>query len=466
VPPPAALDSREIVLEAEVDRHDAYVGQQVIYTQRLMHAVPISNAEIQSLEASNVRINPLQDREYQKSIGGKTYRVIEKRYALFIDKAGTITIPAQVFSATISDGSRSRYSFGFGDPFTNGRSVRLGTEPITLNVRTVPDAFTQAHPGANWLPATDITLREDWSSDLDSARVGEPLTRTITLLAKGLASSSLALPTVEATDKLNQYPEKPQLLDEEWHGGVAGELRQSVALIPVTAGRYEIPAMEIPWWNTETDRLETARLPARHIDVAAAALSASSPPHAVENDVRAHAPPVAASTADTAPRTVASAGNHWRAVAITAIAGWLLTLVGLLFFWQHRQKDTPVLSTGNGLPNAHTGNQTAWQTLRDACRNNDAACARSALDRWLLLREETTGASGQPDATRAGASQLQQHPHLRAAVDELNACLYREASPAAWRGDKLLAAADALRQQPAVQTDKSGLRPLYPSLRQ
>jgi len=43
--------------------------------------------------------------------------------------------------------------------------------------------------------------------------------------------------------------------------------QEKQALLPTAPGRYELPAVEVTWWNLNTDRPETTRLPARTVEV-------------------------------------------------------------------------------------------------------------------------------------------------------------------------------------------------------
>ncbi|MBD4430644.1 protein BatD, partial [Xanthomonas citri pv. citri] len=59
-----------------------------------------------------------------------------------------------------------------------------------------------------------------------------------------------------------------------------GSREEREALVPEQAGRIELPALEVVWWNTREDRLERTSLPPRTLEVAAAPQAEAEPPAA------------------------------------------------------------------------------------------------------------------------------------------------------------------------------------------
>ena len=151
------------------------------------------------------------DKSYDTRRGGKAFNVVERRYAIYPQGSGNLTIEPVVFQGQISNGM----SF-FSNPFgRQPRTVVVQSDPITLNVRAIPKTFT----GGQWLPARDITLSEEWSQYPLKFKVDEPLTRTITLTARGLTSSQLPeLPKWQSPD-FKQYPDQPKLEDDKKSSG-------------------------------------------------------------------------------------------------------------------------------------------------------------------------------------------------------------------------------------------------------
>ena len=119
------------------------------------------------------------------------------------------------------------------------RSMYLNRPPdrsaaLTLDVKTVPEQF----PGGHWLPAKKVTLVEDWSQEPPQFQVGEPLTRTLTLIAQGQTASQLLELPEWVPDAFKQYPDQPSLHDEKSSDGISAIREEKVAIIPNRAGEY------------------------------------------------------------------------------------------------------------------------------------------------------------------------------------------------------------------------------------
>jgi len=120
-----------------------------------------------------------------------------------------------------------------------------------------------------------VFLIESWPANSQEFRVGEPVTRTLTLRANGLGSSQLPEIHASVPDGIKQYPDQPVRENRVDDNGLVAISQQKVALIPARPGTFVLPEVEIPWWNTRTDELEYARLPARPIDVLPAAATSA-----------------------------------------------------------------------------------------------------------------------------------------------------------------------------------------------
>ena len=68
------------------------------------------------------------------------------------------------------------------------------SRPHTIKVKPKPVAFT----GGHWLPARELLIAESWREPPPVFKVGEPVNRTVTIIADGLAAA--VLPPTENID--------------------------------------------------------------------------------------------------------------------------------------------------------------------------------------------------------------------------------------------------------------------------
>jgi hypothetical protein len=344
-------------------------------------------------------------------------------------------VEPSVFQGQIVEGR----GFPFGE---NLRSKRLTSEPFSLEVRAIPAAARRP-----WLPSREVKLVEEWPTDPPILRVGEPVTRTLTLTADGIAAAQL--PSLAATlpDGLKQYSDQPVIRNQTRADGLTGLRQEKIAIVPSRAGRLQLPALEIPWWNTETGQQEVARIPSRSIEVGAAsdaqpaAPSLPAAPELSETVVPApEAPPE-----DTA--------GFWPWLSFALLVAWLGTA---LLWWRQRHQRGVQAETHSSPGEAE---QPVYEIpkLRRACQQNDAGACKSALlglarQRWPEQSPASLGAlAGRVDAAFAEA------------IDQLNRALYgRETID--WDGDRLLREAEHwLKSNPVTAVSPPPpIPPLHP----
>lgn len=444
----------KLLLEVEAEPKTVFVQQQVVLKARLLRRVEISDGSLSppSTGIADAVIDQLgKDRNYGLDRDGQHWDVIERRFAVFPQKSGPLTIDPIVFEGQVVEGTAS-----FMDPFGN-RIVtrRLRSEPIRIDVQPAPAGADRR----GWLPSTRLELHEIWSDDPPVFRVGQPVTRTLALLAHGLTSSQLPALAPAPPDGLRQYPEAPVLNDQRNDDGLIALRQEKLALIPARPGHLTLPAVEVAWWNTTTGKAEVARLPAREVDVLPApeaAAPAQPDPNASAARAAAPAPvaPVAAPAVPApaaAPPPPAAGRDPWLLVALALALGWLLT--GGAWWWQARRR-APALPARAG-----TGGRASLLTrdLRRACTAGDAAAARDAL----LAAAATRWPASPCHSLGALARRLPEE--AATAVLALNAALYRPDAPRWDGGAELLRALDRVEATTTGgSTVPCRLAPLYP----
>ncbi|MFQ3223708.1 MAG: hypothetical protein ACI80W_002085, partial [Porticoccaceae bacterium] len=62
---------------------------------------------------------------------------------------------------------------------------------------------------------------------------------------------------------------RPQIEEQVSDNGIVGTRTESLALVPNQAGEMTIPGIEVRWWDTIKQRMQTANLPAKRVQVSA-----------------------------------------------------------------------------------------------------------------------------------------------------------------------------------------------------
>lgn len=422
----AASPLAAVFIDASLDQPSVYVQAQAVLTLRVFHSRALyDDARLSPPVLEHVRVEPLGPvRSYETLIDGVRHGVLESRYALFPEQSGELRIPPLLFSATAP--AVPDEALG-GQPFAprSGRTIQLRSPQLRLQVRPRPADYPS---DAAWLPARQLELSEQWSPAQAALQVGDSLTRSLHIRAEGLASAQLPLLAgQELPAALRRYPEQPRLSNQIDASGLIGSREESSALVPIAAGRIELPALEVVWWNTREDRLMRSRLPARTLEVA-------------ENPaLHAEAPSV--QPGGSAPAEVRL--WPWQ-LACAALS--LTTLLGFALWWRARRLPAVIRAVASG-----PSPRTLQDDLRRACQGNDPHATRQALDAWARQQPETL------------ADMAARYVPLSEALDELNGALYSESSQS-WQGEALWQAIGSL-PPPHEQPDDgegSSLPPLYP----
>ncbi len=353
-----------VLFEASVDEASVYVQAETILTVTLQQAINLDGGEISVFDIPGATVEDLERRSFQRRVGNRTWLVTELRYAVYPQKSGTLTIPAIGFTAREVQPGRSLLGARLG------RRLRMASSPIELQVKSVPDDF----PGEVWLPARELNLTEKWSLDPESLEVGDSTTRTLTLIAKGLQGSQLPpLSSIQGTmniPELRFYPDQESIEQSELADGLQGQRIQSEALVARSGGNWTLPEIRIPWWNTETDTLQFAVLPARSVSVNALSIPGTEAPTVVT---------------DSAPSSTAVL-PVW--IWILSGSGWLIALALAVLLWtRHRAGHT---GPSNSVPSgpAAADLRQALVAVRRNLETGDVAALRRAVLDWASLHHD------------------------------------------------------------------------------
>ncbi len=445
-----ANTNQDLFLEVKASTEQPYVQSQVVYTVKLYRRVDVAQASLSEPELTDAVIEKLgEDSNYNTVVNGVSYVVTERKYAIFPQKSGTTKIKPMTLNAEILVDRQPDFRDLFGSRMT--KTKRVLSKEITLNVKSAPANFTSKH----WLAAEKLELTQDWSGDIQQMKVGEPLTRTLTL--RGEATTVGQLPELNAlkTDaKFKAYPDQPVLNEQKLAEGIRASRQEKIALIPSVAGKHVLPAIEIPWFNTKTQAMEIARIPETTIIVAGGAVSESQPDAAASTQTAIAPPPPKPVSKPNAEQTILTPTNPnewlhniWLWTTLFLALGWLATVI---YFLQKRPKHQ--ILENNDINDRHEASlKEIIKNLKQACGDDDAQAAKNALLEWGKQKFNVSNLgvlSGYCDA------------RLRDEILHLNQTLYGKDS-SLWTGKKLLQAfSENNAREKIIRTDDSVLEPL------
>jgi len=439
-PDPAAATAtqRDIFMESKVEPAHGYVGQQLTYVVRLYYANRIGGDAPQPPQVDGVEVSALgKGLNYDAERGGRTYHVLEQRYALIPQHAGQVEIPPVDFQGEAADPRDPNSFFGATVP------VSASAPAQTITVQPAPADWG----GSAWLPARQLGLSLDgWPTAQDAPpRVGQPLNLTMNLQATGLSYEALPALSLPPLDGATVYPDKPVTGNRQDGQWIIGRRQQSFAIVPERAGTLTIPATTLKWWNVLTDKMEVAQIPAHSVSVLPAVGAATTPPQTAP---AASVHDVGAAPAGTA---AAPASTPWRWIALASLGLWLLSVLAW-WLWQRRRRRSSVPPPAA----ARTSARSSQLAFLAAARGSDPAAQVRSLLAWARAERPAIQHLGELSAALDDAAQ-------RAAIETLQQRHYA-AAPSHDAGANL---AEAFKRgfawrAPEATDENAGLPPLYP----
>jgi hypothetical protein len=285
---------RGITLTARTKDTEPYKDMRVLVNYELTTDQTLRNIQVGNLVVNDAIVEKKGEPKLEnKLVRGVGHKVLTVSYWVTPLKEGVLRIPPLQIRAEVPDtvdGSsrrRSRSILGDQDEddgspfaemhqmmqrfaeqegdsglFAEMRPILIKSSPLELKVLPAVPGMTP------WLPATRLSLTESWSGD---AQVGEPLSRTITTRAVGIASSQL--PGFEnqlsSNSEAKVYPEPPLKTEELVNGEIQSIRKDKFTIVPQKAGELRLPKIEVVWWDASHHTRQVATLSEKVLHVPA-----------------------------------------------------------------------------------------------------------------------------------------------------------------------------------------------------
>jgi hypothetical protein len=245
---PAAA-GREVFIESVADDADPYVQQTVGWVVRLYSALPLVSGRLDQDAPPGATLQRVgDDAQYRRSLGSRSYTVVERRYQLIPERSGALAIPPARFEGRAVGGVFDRL---FGDGQVD---LRARAAPRVLQVRPIPVDAPQP-----WLPLHSLALQ--YVTRPQRLRVGSASTLEVEMRADG--ASGVQMPALElpATAGVEVFAEPPRVEESIVDGRPRVRIRRRFSIVPSQAGSLELPGPRIEWWDVGASRARVAQLP-------------------------------------------------------------------------------------------------------------------------------------------------------------------------------------------------------------
>ncbi|CAE6959749.1 hypothetical protein ACOMICROBIO_NCLOACGD_04956 [Vibrio sp. B1ASS3] len=228
------------------EAHKFSVNEQVIlYIEVATPRWFTGGTRIGSVEIPNViakQRNQLAT-NYTERKGGQTWSRQRWEITLYPQASGQFVIPPVAVGVQVSapDGSKV--------------AGTLYTQPIKFEA-SMPSGLLS--DDSAWFTSTKVSVDQKWTTSNDELKVGDAITRTITINAQD--SLSVLLPDLlsnDSTASYQAYPQPNRLDDKQTRGDYqSSRIEESVYVIQ-QGGEFTLPEHKFQWWNSKSKELET-----------------------------------------------------------------------------------------------------------------------------------------------------------------------------------------------------------------
>ncbi|VAX23766.1 hypothetical protein MNBD_NITROSPINAE01-920 [hydrothermal vent metagenome] len=259
----------DLIFTAEFDKNRAVPYEQVIVTYSFYQAIDIwenpdlDKPDFKGFWVENMEfLNGRKEKTTKATIGDKTYRVTQVRFALIPLTPGAHEVAPATLLAQV-------------DPWSN--PIRLRTQPYTINVEPFPTANKPAG-FQNMVGDYEVSA----SVKPDKPEVNGGATLTIVIEGEGYLKPVPA-PPAPVIDGFEIFD--PQVKDTLDKSGARAKIKRVIEypMIPRRAGKVTIPPIEFAWYDPDLDEYVKKATKAIELDVKPAATAPPAP--VAEGDV-------------------------------------------------------------------------------------------------------------------------------------------------------------------------------------
>ncbi len=375
----SSTQQQDIFVSAELSSNDIYVQQLVTLTIKLHVGVQLQRGSLTEPSLTGASIEQIgKDQESDSIVNGKRYRIVERTYAITPEKSGDFTLITPMFSGDIMVQSKRRSGFlSFGET----KPVNVSGDKLALKVRPIPDSYP-VDANNSWLPSELLTLHQEWqpvsSQGKSEFKVGEPITRTITLTAAGLGKAQLPKIVMNVPAGLKVYPDQAELHANLTKERLISQKRQNFALVASHAGEYTLPKISIAWWNTVTNKYQQAVLPEQTITITA---NPDAPQSFINNTKKA--PLIIPTESVKAPLAQPIIIEKTSKLQWLFLVLWLLTSIAWLFHVIYLKRTGLLSARGKTKRKVAKSVNNHYLALMAACKKSNAEKALSLILPWL-----------------------------------------------------------------------------------
>lgn len=248
-----------LFLLVDVDKEEAYVGEQVTLTYKLYTRVKMGIESIDYPKGVGFWVEelsvPRAPRFNTTRLKGVEYQMATLyKVAMFPTKTGDLSVDPMTVKCQVQVERRRRSIWDepfFDSFFTETVPKVLRTEPVTIRVKPYPEGQPADFTGAVGQFQIQATL------DTNNVKVNEAITLKIRLQGTGNLNM-FSLPELNFPNNMDVFPPTSTFEQKAMWDQFTGKITYEYILIPRSPGKYQLPKIYLTYFDPRSEQWQQA----------------------------------------------------------------------------------------------------------------------------------------------------------------------------------------------------------------
>lgn len=241
----------DIFLRTIVSNESVYFGDKVVITYELYSRYQVEGFDFtEDVVFDGFVVETSEKGDFKPTyltIDGNQYVMYRaEQLVLNATKPGDYLVPSFQFQANIGNGSY----------FGSSKAMYLASDEVALKVKPLPEENRQEDFSGL---VGDLTLEASYSKTVVES--GDPITLDVTVSGKGNLDGFSSLSDNEAFNEFSVYETEKELEKTITEQGYEASKSYELILVPKSTGDLKIKAIEMPYFNTQTQTYEVMTIP-------------------------------------------------------------------------------------------------------------------------------------------------------------------------------------------------------------
>ena len=241
-----AIGQGHIFSRVNVNQAAVYVGQPVEVTVSVFTSTWFTSG----VDPGNIKVNGaftiyFRSVSSTERINGKTYAGVNMTFNVFPYEDGNVVFPSLEIKVESPDEGSSK-----------GIRRLVKTTSKNIAVKPVPPSYSMD----DWLVSSGVSVRDRWSGDRGSVRVGDVLERTIFREVQGSVAELIPPITWDSVKGVSTYPSRADVKNNKTRTSISATRTDGIKYLFEEEGEIEIPEIIVMWWNPGSGTMQKRTL--------------------------------------------------------------------------------------------------------------------------------------------------------------------------------------------------------------